>query len=103
DTCIGAPTGCVPQTVLISQNSSGAPANTSSLGGSIEPWVDGGGRFVVFSSAATNLDPKATANMYQVYLRDTCGFPAIGGCTPSTKLAILNTAGNEANNTTGQG
>ena len=106
DTCNGLPanTGCAPQTVLISQNSAGIPANVNSLGGNDHPWVDNSGRFVVFDSPSTNLDPKATATLFQVYVRDTCGFPptAVQGCTPSTRLAVVNNLGFEPNKPTSQ-
>ena len=97
DTCNAlAPDSCTPQTVLVSQSSTGVPANSSSLGGSSEPWMDASGRLVVFSSAATNLDSRATAGLPQVYMRNTCGFPpnSIPSCTPTTELAIFNTLGN---------
>jgi hypothetical protein len=104
DTCNGlAPdTGCTPQTVLISQSSTGVPAN--SLGGTSEPWMEASGRLIVFSSASTNLDSRATAGLPQVYVRDTCGFPpnSIPSCTPSTELAVSNALGNQPTGSTNQ-
>jgi hypothetical protein len=42
------------------------------------------GRYVVFSSAASNLIADATTGR-QIYLRDTC-FGVTGSCTPATQL-----------------
>lgn len=83
DTCIGAPATCSPTTTLISVVSDGTQGNA----GSFETAIDGSGRYVVFSSEATNLVPGGT-NTENVYLRDTCnGAPP--GCSPSTTLLSL--------------
>lgn len=106
DTCNGVAegTGCTPQTVLISQSSTGLPANSGSSNGAMEPSVEASGRLVIFSSAASNLDPRATSDLQQVYIRDTCGFPpnAIPGCTPTTALAIVNAQGSQPLGSTSQ-
>jgi hypothetical protein len=50
DTCRGVP-NCTPATLLLSQGSDGAPGDASSYA----PAISADGRFVVFTSAATNL------------------------------------------------
>ena len=99
DTCIGAPAGCSPATTLVSIASDGSSANAAS--GS--PSISADGRFVAFSSGATNLLPagvspssassttaantapgdSAAAVSATTFLRDTC-FGAVSACTPST-------------------
>ncbi len=54
------------KTQLVSISSKGRQAN----GGSSQPAVSGDGRFVVFSSWATNLTPNDTNDMYDVFLYD---------------------------------
>jgi len=88
DTCnssSGAISSCVPSTTIISVGADGSPANGNS---SADPHaISGDGRFVTFSSDATNLivggNPAA-----QVFVRDTCvaSSGSISGCTPSTNL-----------------
>lgn len=100
DTCNGVSSGCTPQTVLISQSSSGAASIAGPSLSNKWPSVDAAGRFVIFTSGATNLDTKFTNTASpQVYIRDTCGFPptSVSGCTPSTHMLVLNTSGNEPN------
>ncbi|NIV38837.1 MAG: hypothetical protein GWN58_58300, partial [Anaerolineae bacterium] len=77
DTCIGAPAGCTPSTILISQ------CNGQALQfGSDSPSVSADGRFVAFDSDCSDLHPRDFF-VNSVYLFDTCiGAPA--GCTPST-------------------
>jgi hypothetical protein len=58
-----------------------APANAASTNSS----VSAGGAFVVFDSVATNLDPKATSGLSQVYERTNC-FAATANCKPQTTL-----------------
>ncbi len=88
DTCLGISSGCAPQTVLISQANDGEAANADSL----QPSISSDGRYVVFSSAATNLSPAATTGAKEIYLRDTC-LGAASGCTPSTTLVSVATDG----------
>ena len=82
DTCIAAPSGCTPSTILVNPTFDGSPVNGSSGGEFISP----SGRFIAFDSLANNLVPGDTepANAFKfIYLRDTCnGGPA--GCVPST-------------------
>ncbi|HZT72118.1 MAG TPA: choice-of-anchor D domain-containing protein, partial [Terriglobales bacterium] len=87
DTCIGAPSGCTPATILVSADNAGHAGNAGSVVGGVSQ----GGRYVAFLSSATNLPgaPSALgAGGSEVYLRDTCiGAPS--GCTPATTLLSL--------------
>jgi Tol biopolymer transport system component len=84
DTCIGAASGCTPNTTLVSTTADGAPAD----GGL--PSILPDGRYVVFNSSGTG---PGVAN---VYLRDTCnGAPS--GCAPSTTLVSASDSGTPAN------
>jgi hypothetical protein len=68
--------------VLISAALDGTAASDDSHA----PSMSANGRYVAFSSAATNLtNGAATPVGRQVYLRDTC-FGATGTCTPATQL-----------------
>jgi hypothetical protein len=87
DTCVGAPAGCQPSTILASLGNDGSIANA----GSDTQSMSGDGRFVVFQSIATNLvafDPNPAASWTEIYGRDTCaGAPE--GCYPSTvRIAV---------------
>jgi hypothetical protein len=81
DTCAGAPAGCVPATTLISVAAGGAFAN----GESESPSISASGRYVVFSSLATNLVSGTTTTSAEpeIYLRDLC-VGAAAGCQAST-------------------
>jgi hypothetical protein len=79
DTCEGAAAGCQQRIILLSAAEDGA-ANDDSR----SPSMNSDGRFVAFSSAATNLITEAPAGR-QIYLRDTC-LGATASCTPSTQL-----------------
>jgi hypothetical protein len=80
DTCEAAATDCKRRTILLSAAENGAAAN----GDSRSPSMSYDGRFIAFSSAATNLVADAPAGR-QIYLRDTC-FSAAASCAPSTQL-----------------
>ncbi|MGB7281232.1 MAG: hypothetical protein WBE13_03130, partial [Candidatus Acidiferrum sp.] len=69
-----------PNTVLISSALDGSAASDDSH----YPSMSSDGRYIAFSSAATNLVSQTTTGR-QVYLRDTC-FGMNGSCTPSTQL-----------------
>jgi WD40-like Beta Propeller Repeat len=88
DTCMGATTECQPRTSLLSVAQDGTPGNADSR----SPSISADGRYVAFSSAASNLAESASAGR-QIYLRDTC-FGADQSCSPSTKL--ISTDGNGA-------
>ena len=85
DTCTGAPSGCTPWTQRVSVASDGTQANDASQAASISAT----GRYITFSSLATNLDPASSfTSSSDIFLRDTCtGAPS--GCTPSTQLLSL--------------
>lgn len=53
-------------TELVSVSSNGTRANRAAS----RPMITGSGRYVGFSSAATNLDPRATSGIEQTYVRD---------------------------------
>ena len=86
DTCEGAQSGCEPQTLLASTANDGTAGNDDSR----SPSMSGDGRYVAFSSAATNLVSEAPGGR-QIYVRDTC-FGA-KGCTPSTELVSKDESG----------
>jgi len=94
DTCINAPTGCVPTTTRVSASPDGAESN----GASASPLISFDGRFVAFDSAATNLVSDSQVNTTGApggaFLLDTCfGVPSASGCTPSiTRLSVPSVA-----------
>jgi hypothetical protein len=92
DTCTGAAAECETRTTLLSAASDGAPGNADSN----TPSVSADGRFVAFSSAATNLIDSTPAGR-QVFLRDTC-FAATSSCTPGTTLISVDEGGALAGN-----
>lgn len=80
DTCVGVTTGCTANTRMISAATDGTVGN----GESHNAVMTLDGRYVAFSSAATNLVENAPTGR-QVYLRDTCiGAPS--SCKASTQL-----------------
>jgi hypothetical protein len=90
DTCVGAPAGCTPSVTLVSLSSQGQPGNDGSFG----PSISATGRFVAFSSAATNLASSDTNGFSDVFVRDTC-VGASASCAPSTMMVSLDGAGNQ--------
>ncbi len=87
DTCEGADTTCQPRTSLLSVAADGGAANDDSR----SPSMSADGRYVAFSSSATNLVANAVAGR-QVYLRDTC-FGVDSSCAPSTQLVSTDSNG----------
>lgn len=83
DTCLGAEKECVPGTRIVSGSSEGIAGNADSH----SPVISADGRFVAFSSAATNLLETAPKGR-QVYIHDSC-LGAASGCKPS--LALVST------------
>jgi TolB protein len=85
DTCAGA-TGCAPSTTRISVAVDGGPADQDSYSGTSDFYplaaVSDDGRYVAFSSEASNLVDGDTNDDTDVFLRDTCR--GASGCTPST-------------------
>ena len=88
DTCEGAAAGCHSGTTLLSAAVDGTPANDDSK----SPSMSADGRYVAFSSAATNLASGAPAGR-QVYLRDTCVGAADPSCKPLTQLVSADSEG----------
>src|SRR5258708_4858257 len=86
DTCEAAAGDCKQRTILLSTAEDGA-ANDDSR----SPSMSSDGRFVAFSSAATNLAAEAPAGR-QIYLRDTC-LGAAASCPPSTQLISTDPTG----------
>jgi hypothetical protein len=87
DTCEGAAAACQPRTTLVSAAADGTPANAESHA----PSLSADGRFVAFSSAATNLMENAPPGR-QVYLLDTCA-GAGDSCKPTTHLISTDSNG----------
>ncbi len=95
DTCNssnGLVTNCTPSTTTVSAAAGGGSGNGPST--SSPHAVSGDGRFVAFSSSATNLVAPATAGN-QVFVRDTCksSSGSVSGCTPITVLVSVNGTG----------
>jgi len=81
NTCAGTISGCVPTTVLASLTDTDTQAN----GPSAEPSLDSDGRFVAYTSTATNLvSTIALTGSRQVFLSETCMTTI--GCSPGTLL-----------------
>jgi hypothetical protein len=87
DTCEGAAPGCQPRTTLLSVAADGAAANDESHA----PSMSSDGRYVAFSSAATNVIENAPSGR-QIYLRDTCA-GAGESCQASTSLISADSNG----------
>jgi archaellum component FlaF (FlaF/FlaG flagellin family) len=92
DTCVGAPSGCVPNTLRITVTYNGSPVNFHSL----DSAISANGRYIAFDSEATNILPNTSGcGSFCVFLRDTCtGAPA--GCMPSTILITVASDGSPA-------
>ena len=87
DTCLGVQTGCTASTKLISVAADNTPGNADSH----TPVISSDGRYIAFSSAATNLLEGAPAGR-QVYLRDTCA-GASTTCKAATSLVSTDPGG----------
>jgi WD40-like Beta Propeller Repeat len=92
DTCEGAESGCQSHTTLLSAASDGTVGNNDSR----TPSMSSDGRYIAFSSAATNLAIASSSSTAttgrQIYLRDTCT-GAQSQCSPSTQLVSTDTTG----------
>jgi hypothetical protein len=88
DTCEGAASGCQARTLLLSAAPDGSAGNSDSHA----PSMSSDGRYIAFSSAATNLASGVPAGR-QVYLRDTCFGAASTSCSPSTQLISIDPEG----------
>jgi hypothetical protein len=87
DTCLGEKSGCTPETKVISAAADGTAGNADSH----SPAMSADGRYVAFSSAATNLLENTPAGR-QVYMRDTC-LGAAASCKPTTSLISTDSEG----------
>lgn len=91
DTCVDAPLGCSPSTILISLSTSGAQGNAISSPLAVSSTA----RYVAFQSWATNLVPDGGAAP-GMYLRDDC-MGASGPCVPATSRVDLTAGGAQPN------
>jgi Tol biopolymer transport system component len=87
DTCLGAGSDCTTSTRAVSAAGDGAVGN----GDSHNAVMTADGRYVAFSSAATNLVEEVPAGR-QTYLRDTC-VGAATSCKPTTFLVSIDAHG----------
>jgi hypothetical protein len=87
DTCVGVSSGCSVNTRVISVAADGTAGNADSH----NAVVTSDGRYVAFSSAATNLVEGAPAGR-QVYLHDTC-IGADNTCKTTTTLISTDSQG----------
>jgi hypothetical protein len=87
DTCLGVSSGCTVNTRVVSVAADGTAGNADSH----NAVVTSDGRYVAFSSAATNLVEGAPAGR-QVYLHDTC-IGADNKCKPATTLISTDSQG----------
>jgi trimeric autotransporter adhesin len=91
DTCIGAPSGCIPSNVLASVPTDGSQGNQNSqLQG-----ISASGRFVGFLSWATNMVPNETVTP-GIFWRDAC-IGAASSCTGTTIRVDVNNSGAQPN------
>ena len=87
DTCVGISSGCSVNTRVVSVAADGTAGNADSHNAVVTP----DGRYVAFSSAATNLVEGAAAGR-QVYVHDTC-IGAENSCKTSTTLISIDSQG----------
>ena len=84
DTCRRAGPGCFPSTVRVSLGDVDSEAN----GPSYKPSISADGRYVVFTSLASNLVAGDTNSSTDVFIRDTC-LGAASDCRPRTTLVSV--------------
>jgi Tol biopolymer transport system component len=89
DTCVGAPASCTPSTVRVSVSSQGA----QSSGFADAPAISADGRFVAFSSDASNLAPGDTNNNTDIFLARTGFNPASSAAGVSASAPAKPTTG----------
>jgi hypothetical protein len=87
DTCVGISSGCSVNTRVVSVAADGTAGNADSHNAVVTP----DGRYVAFSSAATNLAEGAPAGR-QVYVHDTC-IGAENSCKATTTLISVDSQG----------
>jgi hypothetical protein len=95
DTCIGTRGECVPSTTIASVADDGTPANFYCN----FSWITANGRFLLFSTDASNLVPNDTngndSGGEDMFVHDTC-IGAVGVCTPQTVRISLAADGSQA-------
>ncbi len=96
DTCLGAPADCTPDTLQEDVSTTGSLANGGALDTFSNPSISSDGRFLAFSTLATNLVTENVNGLGNVYLRDTCN-GAAASCSPSTVIASRGNDGSIAN------
>jgi Tol biopolymer transport system component len=77
-------------------STSGVPANGGALDTFSNPSISSDGRFLSFTTLATNLVTQNVNGYGNVYLRDTCNGATVP-CTPSTVIASLGNDGSISN------
>ena len=87
DTCVGISSGCNVNTRVVSVAADGTAGNADSHNAVVTP----DGRYVAFSSAATNLVEGAAAGR-QIYVHDTC-IGADNKCKSATTLISTDSQG----------
>lgn len=93
DTCAGV-AGCTPSVTLISDPMDGSTVNN---GGTYnDPAISPDGRYVAFTSSASNVIPGDTNNQGDLFIYDTC-VGAAGACSPTIRRANLAWDGAQAN------
>src|SRR3989442_1286484 len=97
DTCVGVPAGCTPSTTRASVASDGSEGDA---GSGFPLAVSADGRFIAFSSAASNFVAGDTNGATDMFVRDTC-FGAPAGCTPSTARVSVANDGSQGNQISG--
>jgi len=82
-------------TERVSVSSTGAQADDDSFAGFFAPAVSADGRFVAFSSDATNLVPGDTNDQTDVFVRDRCltNGVSVAGCTAKTQRVSVSSSG----------
>ena len=94
DTCLGATTPCSPSVSQVDVPNGGGVANNQ-LDYESVPSLSSNGRYIAYSSNATNLVAANVEGFGNVYLRDTCLFSL--SCTPNNVLVSLANDGSIAN------
>jgi hypothetical protein len=97
DTCIGAPGGCTPSTLLVSVASDGTPLTSCPFGAcGVQPAISADGRYVAFESRSSAVVAGDANGVEDIFVRDTC-FGGPPGCVPSTVRVSLASDGSEGN------
>jgi Tol biopolymer transport system component len=95
DTCIGAPSGCTPNTTWLDSRGSRGTGGAG-LNSAVVPAISANGRLVAFSTLSVGLVPQDVQGNGNVYVRDTC-IGVTSGCTPSASLASAGNDGSVGN------